>query len=372
MPSRRTVLKLGAAALTLAGIGLLGAGVAIQPRRVLRAPARPDDARLPERVGAPKRVVVVGGGLAGIAAATALAERGYTVTLFEAASQLGGKLGGWEIEALGERFPVEHGFHGFFAQYYNLRDLLGAAGALDDLAPSAGYPVRFPDRPAERFGTTTSVFPANLLSVITQSEALRFEDFAGDRPGLLDLMRFDPERTFAALDGVDFLTFARDRNVPRSMVDTVLRPFADTTLNRAERLSAAEALRFFHFYFLGNPERRGGRGRGGRARRSRAGAPRGGAHLRDRRGPGAGSRGRRRAACPRGVGCHPRASTRTGAARPARCPPRGRPLRTRGARGCARRGRRSSRGGSPGRGSRCRRCIGPGPPPLRTPRPPRP
>jgi isorenieratene synthase len=38
------------------------------------------------------------------------------------------------------------------------------------------------------------------------------------------------------------------------MVETVLEPFGKTTLNRIERLSAAEAIRFFHFYFMGNPE----------------------------------------------------------------------------------------------------------------------
>ena len=253
-PSRRTVLRLGAAALTAAGVALLGVGAAIQPKRVLRPPPRPDDATLPEKAPSAARVVVVGGGLAGMAAATALAERGYAVTLLEAASHLGGKIGGWEVEALGERFPVEHGFHGFFDQYYNLRDLLGAAGALADLSPSDGYPVLFADRPPERFGKTTSVFPLNLLSVIQQSETLQFAEFTEPSEGLLDLLRFDPATTFDAFDGVDFLTFARDQNIPESMVETVLRPFGDTTLNRVEKLSAAEALRFFHFYFLGNPE----------------------------------------------------------------------------------------------------------------------
>jgi hypothetical protein len=38
------------------------------------------------------------------------------------------------------------------------------------------------------------------------------------------------------------------------MVEAVLEPFGKTTLNRLERLSAAEAIRFFHFYFMGSPE----------------------------------------------------------------------------------------------------------------------
>jgi len=253
--NRRTFLRIGGASLAAVSLGVLAGGAVIQPRRIYRRAARSDDASLPERgAGAPKRVVVVGGGLAGLSAAITLAERGFAVTLFEAASHLGGKVGGWTINALGEDFPVEHGFHGFFAQYYNLRALLADAGALGDLVPSSGYPVLFADRPPERFGTTTSIFPLNLLSVITQSETLNFTDFTEPSEGLLDLMRFDPDVTFEQFDGIDFATFAKERTIPASMVDTVLRPFGDTTLNRIERLSAAEALRFFHFYFMGNPE----------------------------------------------------------------------------------------------------------------------
>ena len=159
------------------------------------------------------------------------------------------------MRALGEEFPVEHGFHGFFAQYYNLRGLLDAAAvAPPTLAPSPGYPVLFADRPAETFGRTTRLFPFNMLSVVRQSHALRLGDFRHDGDGLTELMRFDGERTFARFDGIDFARFAIDGRINRPMVETVLEPFGKTTLNRVERLSAAEAIRFFHFYFMGNPE----------------------------------------------------------------------------------------------------------------------
>src|SRR5688572_4143275 len=71
------------------------------------------------------RAVVVGGGIAGVAAAALLCERGVQVTLIEREAQLGGRAGGFEHTLRsGERLQMERGFHAFFRQYYNLRALL--------------------------------------------------------------------------------------------------------------------------------------------------------------------------------------------------------------------------------------------------------
>ena len=251
--NRRRFLKASGFVLGAGALGF-GAGLwAVQPRRQ-SLPLPDGNDRRPQLPSAKRRVVVVGGGLAGLTAATELAARRFDVTRVERAAQLGGKLTAWPVRALGEEFPVEHGFHGFFAQYYNLRALLDAAGVRADLAPSPGYPVLFADRPAETFGRTTRLFPFNMLSVVRQSHALHLADFRHDGDGLTELMRYDGEHTFRRFDGVDFARFARDGRINRPMVETVLEPFGKTTLNRVERLSAAEAIRFFHFYFMGNPE----------------------------------------------------------------------------------------------------------------------
>lgn len=249
--NRRRFLQLGGGALGASALGLGGSLFAVQPRRQ-QLPLPPDNDTRPAYPATRRSVVVVGGGLAGLSAAIELSARRFDVTLVERAPQLGGKVTAWRERALGEEFPVEHGFHGFFAQYYNLRALLAAAGVEHDLRPSPGYPVLFADRPAETFGRTTKLFPFNMLSVVLQSKALHLADFRHDGAGLYDLMRYDGERTFARFDDLDFMRFARTINRP--MVETVLQPFGKTTLNRLDRLSAAEAIRFFHFYFMGNPE----------------------------------------------------------------------------------------------------------------------
>ena len=65
-------------------------------------------------------VTVIGGGLAGMAAALRLAERGCAVTLYEKSDRLGGKAGA--NQAFGEH--DDHGFHIFPPWYLNIWQLV--------------------------------------------------------------------------------------------------------------------------------------------------------------------------------------------------------------------------------------------------------
>ena len=69
-------------------------------------------------------MVVVGAGIAGLAAAAGLSERGVSVDVVEARDYLGGRVGGWpDTLADGSVAAMNRGFHAFFRQYYNLRDV---------------------------------------------------------------------------------------------------------------------------------------------------------------------------------------------------------------------------------------------------------
>ena len=247
---------IGAGVLAASSIGLLGY---YQPRKEMFGSVGAEaSSALPEKLTVPKQAVVVGGGLAGISAALELARRNFEVTLVEASPSLGGKLTGWNIDALGETFPVEHGFHGFFDQYYNMNDMVDSAGVSADLfMPSPGYPVLFNGTAVEVFGQTPKLFPFNILSVIGQSRTLDIASFLRDSRGLspvAEMFRYRYDRTFHDFDSIDFMTYCRRGEVLPAFVDTVLHPFADATMNRMEVLSAAEAMRYFHFYFMGSPE----------------------------------------------------------------------------------------------------------------------
>ncbi len=87
-----------------------------------------------------KSVGIIGGGLAGVSAAIFLSERGFRVKIFEKEKYLGGKVGSWPVKFDdGFSTQVEHGFHAFFRQYYNLRNLLKKIDALKHLIPIDDY-----------------------------------------------------------------------------------------------------------------------------------------------------------------------------------------------------------------------------------------
>lgn len=237
---------------TAAGVALGAAGLyAIQPRRTLLPYSRDNNDLLPKRPRDRRRVVVVGGGLAGISCAYELAQRGFDVTLVERSPNLGGRLTGWDIDVDGETTAMEHGFHGFFDQYYNLDGLIVDAGLKRNFKPVNDYPILFNDRPMESFTNTTTVFPFNMYAVVNQAHSISILDFNNPTGKLYEMMRYHPVHTFAKYDTVDLASFCKRINKP--LVDVVIAPFAHTSFNQFHKYSTAEGIRFFHFFFLGNP-----------------------------------------------------------------------------------------------------------------------
>ncbi|HXT58137.1 MAG TPA: hydroxysqualene dehydroxylase HpnE [Pirellulales bacterium] len=79
--------------------------------------------------GAAKRIAVVGGGLAGLAAAAALSGRGFEIELFEARRQLGGRAGSFRDPASGAW--VDHCQHVSMGCCTNLADFCRRTGIAD-------------------------------------------------------------------------------------------------------------------------------------------------------------------------------------------------------------------------------------------------
>ncbi len=81
--------------------------------------------------------VIIGGGVAGLTAALHLAERGLKPLILEADERAGGRLSGKEeININGWKFPYEHGVHGVWSSYLNLKSMLRRHGVVDHLIPA--------------------------------------------------------------------------------------------------------------------------------------------------------------------------------------------------------------------------------------------
>src|SRR5687768_11733711 len=142
---------------------------------------RVDDGRDgPERVSIPLRAVIVGGGLAGLAAATVLAERGVSVTVLEREPVLGGRVSAWtEHLPSGEPYQMERGFHAVFRQYYNLRALLQRIDpALRRLVPLRDYPLLGPGGHVESFADLPRRAPFNVAALVRRTRTMSLRDLA--------------------------------------------------------------------------------------------------------------------------------------------------------------------------------------------------
>jgi isorenieratene synthase len=225
---------------------------------------RPDGRQaVPQRPGERERApegttaLVVGGGLAGIAAACSLAERGVRVTIVEREESLGGRLRTWpETLPDGSELRMERGFHAFFRQYYNLRELLRRVDPeLRRLVRLRDYPVLAPGGAVQSFEDLPTNPPWNIVSLVRRADTFRYRDLLKvNGLAALDMLKFDPRRTYERHDSTtarDYLDSLRFPPAARRMMFDV---FSHSFFNPEEEMSAADLLMMFHFYFMANPE----------------------------------------------------------------------------------------------------------------------
>ena len=204
----------------------------------------------------PPRVVVVGGGIAGVTAAVALAERGVAVRLVEKEPDLGGRLRGWRVDTDGPARTMTRGFHAFFRQYYNLRALLRRVSPdLAMLRPVPDYPLLHVDGTAESFAGIPRTPPWNVAGFVLRSKTFTLSDLRRMNPvAATRLFDVSVPRTYAELDAVDASTFLRDIGFPPAARHLAFEVFSRSFFADPANLSAAELATMFHIYFLGSSE----------------------------------------------------------------------------------------------------------------------
>ena len=211
------------------------------------------DNSLPHKLSIPKKVGIIGAGLAGVSAAIYLSERNFNVTVFERDSFLGGKVGSWPVKFEDNyQTNVEHGFHAFFRQYYNLRNLLKKIDAYKNLIPIDDYLIMTKELGDYSFKEIKTTPIENILSM-RKAGIYSFKDIMKNPKfsKLIALLNYDIEKTYKKFDKISFKEFAEEVNLPPQM-KLMFTTFSRAFFAEPQYISMAELIKSFHFYFLSN------------------------------------------------------------------------------------------------------------------------
>ncbi len=188
------------------------------------------------------RVVVVGGGLAGVTAALECADRGASVTLLEARARLGGATFSVQKEGLW----LDNGQHVFLRCCTAYRALLRRLGVEDDvvLQPRLDIPVLAPGGRRASLRRDGLPAPLHLARALARYRHLSPSGRARLVPAALALRRLrldDP-----ALDGETFAAWLERRGQSRAAVDALWDLITLPTVNLpAREASLALATKVF-------------------------------------------------------------------------------------------------------------------------------
>ena len=225
--------------------------------RLLATHAAPRGLSDASALPSPPHAVVVGAGIAGLAAATGLAERGITVDVLEREPYLGGRVGDWP-DVLDDGTPVamNRGFHAFFRQYYNLRKLLRRIDPeLSMLTAVEDYPLVDGQGRRDTFRGLPKAPPLNALVFALRSPTFRLRDLMRiNARAAAPLAAVSVPAIYEWLDHTDAKTFLQDINFPDAAQHLAFEVFSRSFFAEPSDLSAAELAAMFHIYFLGSSE----------------------------------------------------------------------------------------------------------------------
>ena len=191
-------------------------------------------------------VLIIGGGLAGLAAAVALSDRGVRVTVVEQAARLGGRACSWQDDTTGD--TVDVGPHILLSEYPNMLALLERLGTRADIVWQTDKFLTI----VEQRRTTTirnHRLPAPLHSLpsLLHARTVSVADTLSNRRALWAAMRLR-EVDLLRLDAMNAEAYLRGMGVSQRFMEWHWALTAMAILNLPlAQCSAGALMRFYQF-----------------------------------------------------------------------------------------------------------------------------
>jgi 15-cis-phytoene desaturase len=187
-------------------------------------------------------VVIIGAGLAGLACAVALSDRGLRVTVVERDARLGGRAASWRDPATGD--AVDLGPHVLHSEYRNMLALLDRLGTSRLIRWQADPVLTIASKPRPvSLRHRLLPPPFSLMSSMMKAPGLSTADLLSMSRLSWQVLQFGEEEV-DALDRISAYQFFRQQGVSERMVDWWWRFAAMVVTNvPLERCSAASLMR---------------------------------------------------------------------------------------------------------------------------------
>ncbi len=220
------------------------------------------------------KVVIIGGGLAGLQAGVELAARGFHVTILEKSGTPGGKLKTWRDKSFGPNddpvkraagykgYARQHGIHCVWQWYNNLREFMGRYQWRLQEVPANPSIYHFFDKDGTKshLGNPTWVAPFDWIQLAWNAGDDMGHISEQDRRKAVEVLAklatfdyTDPKQR-SYLDGITFADYAKEVGMPASAMKLFDSLFEMATYERISDDISALTAGFLAQLWAGSPE----------------------------------------------------------------------------------------------------------------------